>query len=827
MNKLNILLVLLFSSLMAKSQIVIDNNPPYDNPTWLVDNILLGGGVIATNHTFQGEPSQIGWFDAINTNLGIDNGIVMCTGDIYALDPINGGSFPPMPNTVTDPDLLAVANSVPGMIGQSFSVSSINDVAILEFDFVPTSDSMEFRYAFGSQEYFTYENTQYNDVFGFFLSGPGIAGPWANGAINLAVVPNTNPPLPITISSVNSVTPINQQYFVPNQGTGLDTIADADGHTTVFTAQALVQCGATYHIKLAIADGSDQGLSSYVWLEAGSFYSPPLSIADDLGIDSAIMNIPCNSTVTLTANGGVGATYQWFDSTSVVFSTNSSITVGAGLYVVSADIAGCAVISDTLIVVEGDYPTFDLGADFMIPCNADTLIDPIVSGGTAPYSYLWNSGDIDSMMVFSEGVHSVVVTDFYGCSGADTLEITYDVPPSIDLGADFMIPCNADTLIDPIVSGGTAPYSYLWNSGNTDSMLVFSEGIYNVVVTDFFGCSGADTLEVIYAAAPVIDLGVDYTIPCNTTTILTPNIIGGAPPFSYVWNDGSINSSIAIAEGNYAVTVAGLYGCSDSDAIEITEDTPGTVTVSGGGSICDDGTTIGVSFTFNGLLPWDLEFTNGLSSQAIQSIPSANYLFTTSNSGVYDVVVADDVNDCLANTIGTAQVIVYPLPVANISPAESFIYEGDTIVLGVGNYSMYQWYDSEGLELDTLSELTVSDSGIFYVWVRDLNGCEDESEFAIVHTQPQTNLFIPNTFTPNSDDHNELFVIQGINIKTFNIRIFNRWGELLFMSKSIEKSWDGTFANKKVQEGPYYYQIEVLGGDGGIFKKAGTVTVIY
>lgn len=758
MNKLGVILLLFLSCFMAKSQIVIDNNPPYDDPTWLVDNILLGGGVIASNHAYQGDVAQIGWFNAINTNLGIDSGIVMCTGDIYALDPaVGGGAF--FTNTVTDPDLLAVASSVPGMIGQSFTVSSVNDIAILEFDFIPTSDSLNFRYAFGSQEYFAYENTQYNDVFGFFLSGPGITGPWSspaafpNGSINLAVVPNTTPPLPITISSINSVTPINQQYFVNNQS-GLSVIADADGFTTVLTARALVQCGATYHIRLAIADGTDGGLSSYVWLEAGSFSSPPLSIADDLGLDSVVMSIPCNSTITLTADGGTGATYQWFDSTSVVFSTNSSITVGAGLYVVSADIAGCAVISDTLIVLEGDYPTFDLGADFMIPCNADTLIDPIVSGGTAPYSYLWNSG-------------------------------------------------------------------------NTDSMLVFSEGIYNVVVTDFFGCSGADTLEVIYAAAPVIDLGVDYTIPCNTTTILTPNIIGGAPPFSYVWNDGSINSSIAIAEGNYVVTVAGLYGCSDSDAIEITEDTPGTVTVSGGGSICDDGTTIGVSFTFNGLLPWDLEFTNGLSSQAIQSIPSANYLFTTSNSGVYDVVVADDVNDCLANTIGTAQVIVYPLPVANISPAESFIYEGETIVLGVGNYSMYQWYDSEGLELDTLPELTVSDSGIFYVWVRDLNGCEDESEFAIVHTQPQTNLFIPNTFTPNSDDHNELFVIQGINIKTFNIRIFNRWGELLFMSESIEKSWDGTFANKKVQEGSYYYQIEVLGGDGGIFKKAGTVTVIY
>ena len=64
----------------------------------------------------------------------------------------------------------------------------------------------------------------------------GISGPYANGAINLAIVPNSNPPLPITISSVNSVTPINQQYFIDNSG-GLDTIADADGMTTVLTGK--------------------------------------------------------------------------------------------------------------------------------------------------------------------------------------------------------------------------------------------------------------------------------------------------------------------------------------------------------------------------------------------------------------------------------------------------------------------------------------------------------------------------------------------------------------------------------------------------------------
>ena len=184
----------MLSFFKLNAQIIIDNTAPYDNPTWLVDNVLLGGGVTTSNHSFQGDSAQIGWFDATNTNLGINSGIVMCTGDIYELDPNILPGFVGVQNTVTYPDLLTVANSVPGMIGQTFNVTSINNVAVLEFDFIPTSDSLKFKYVFGSQEYFTYENTQYNDVFGFFLSGPGIAGPWANGAINLAVVPNTNPP---------------------------------------------------------------------------------------------------------------------------------------------------------------------------------------------------------------------------------------------------------------------------------------------------------------------------------------------------------------------------------------------------------------------------------------------------------------------------------------------------------------------------------------------------------------------------------------------------------------------------------------------------------
>ncbi|HRF82235.1 MAG TPA: choice-of-anchor L domain-containing protein, partial [Flavobacteriales bacterium] len=122
--------------------------------------------------------------------------------------------------------------------------------------------------------------------FGFFLSGPGISGPFSNGAINIALVPGTN--IPVSINTLNSGESSggdesdcaaadpnwqsNSVYFVDNAAqTG--TIVTYDGFTTVLTAFALVQCGETYHIKLAIGDGFDESYDSGVFLEAGSFTS--------------------------------------------------------------------------------------------------------------------------------------------------------------------------------------------------------------------------------------------------------------------------------------------------------------------------------------------------------------------------------------------------------------------------------------------------------------------------------------------------------------------------------------------------------------------------
>ena len=684
---MRILLLLIFVHKFCFSQIILDNNSPYDSPQWLIDNILLGSGVTASNHQYFGDSAQIGWFDATNTSLGIDEGIILATGEYKLLDPNYVPQFLILPNVTTDPDLLNVANSVPSLIGQTFTVSSINDVAKLEFDFVPKSDTIKFRYVFGSQEYFGWENTQYNDVFGFFLSGPGISGPYSspafhpNGSINLAIVPNSNPPLPITVSSVNSVGPMNPQYFIDNS-TSLDTISDVNGYTTVFTATAVVQCGETYHIRLSIADGSDGSLNSYVWLEAGSFNSPSLNVQNNLGIDSNQIEIACNTEITLTADAGIGSTYEWYDSTGNIVSNTSSITVGAGMYWVSAISAGCNVDSDTIFITSSS-PSFDLGPALEISCNENILV-------TA----------------------------------------------------------------NPV--GGSGNYNYQWSNGATTQATLLEQGSYNLIVTDDNGCSYIDSL-----------------------LITNPN--------------------------------------------------SGIATISGGCIKCFDDELCEVIFNFSGAKPWNLKYLIDNDTIYSNNILQSDFILPTIQNGGYSILEVIDSNNCAAiPTENVVQVSVFENPDVQLSDYFQSIYENElTSISTVSDYVSYSWFDSQGNFISENKLLQISVSGVYYVVVIDSNGCISQSDSVTISTKVRPTIFIPNTFTPNYDEHNDFLQIFTDNVVSFDLEIYNRWGESVFNSKNENDLWDGTYENNVVPQGSYFYKIEFVGIDFEKYEKTGQINVLY
>ena len=140
---------------------------PYGTPEEYIQEILLGDGVTATNITYTGGLSQLGLLENGASVFSVDAGLMLNTDnalcDDFCADCLGGG---------VDPDLLEVANSVPPLIGQSFSVNSVNDLCILEFDFEAGGDSISFNYVFGSDEYLTYVNTQYNDCLLYTSPSP-------------------------------------------------------------------------------------------------------------------------------------------------------------------------------------------------------------------------------------------------------------------------------------------------------------------------------------------------------------------------------------------------------------------------------------------------------------------------------------------------------------------------------------------------------------------------------------------------------------------------------------------------------------------------------
>ena len=216
---------------------------------------LVGGGVTTSNVTYVGANVAAGTFSGGAGIVGFDSGVILSTGDI---------------GNVVGP------NEFPGCCTQNFTAGDTDldalsgfttfDAAVLEFDFVPASDVALFRFVFASDEYNEFVNTQFNDVFAFYINGA-----------NCALVPNTS--TPITINTINNGNPFgtppvsnptlyrNNDFQVPDP-VPFDT--EMDGLTVTLTCLAAVNAGVNNHIKLAIADASDEVYDSVVFLQANS-----------------------------------------------------------------------------------------------------------------------------------------------------------------------------------------------------------------------------------------------------------------------------------------------------------------------------------------------------------------------------------------------------------------------------------------------------------------------------------------------------------------------------------------------------------------------------
>ncbi|WP_070137602.1 choice-of-anchor L domain-containing protein [Crocinitomix algicola] len=450
------------------SQITVTNT---QTPEELVSDVLVGAGVEISNVEFNHSiplagvvQAQAGFFDASGMDFPIPSGVILATGNVrLAEGPNDSGSATDNEGVAVDPndaDLDAIGTT------------TINNEAVLEFDFVPSGDSVVFKYVFASEEYHEFSTSSFNDVFGFFISGPGFAGPYEDGAENIAIIPGTA--LPVSMNNLNNGSSntgpcVNCEFLVDNTG---GTEIQYDAHTVVMYARASVECGETYHIKMAIGDAGDMSYDSGVFLEASSFSSNgvEVEIASVLGedaliegCDSALVTFirPVGSdTVDLTVDFEIGGTatngvdygelddFVFFpegeDTVTVwIVPEDDGVIEGPETVTITVEIineCGDTILTEATIEIIDPYDISVFTDDIFIECAEDSLMLTFETDGVPELEIEWSSGgtEIEEWVpgdIIGTTIYTVEVTDVCGETATGEIEVTLD--PASDMYLTF------------------------------------------------------------------------------------------------------------------------------------------------------------------------------------------------------------------------------------------------------------------------------------------------------------------------------------------------------------------------------------------------------
>ncbi|MBE2208982.1 MAG: SprB repeat-containing protein, partial [Saprospiraceae bacterium] len=443
--------------------------------------------------------------------------------------------------------------------------------------------------------------------------------------------------------------------------------------------------------------------------------------------------VPNDAVIEATINGDHPPfQYAWSHNAGL-----NSLTAGglsSGTYTITAtDIHGCQSILSTSVT---DLKSPEMAVENVTAsrCNAnDGSISVSVEFGLQPYVYTWshnaglNSGTASSL---APGQYTVTVTDASGCTDQVSANVTELPPPFVFVTATTSTCSLPNGSAQSFVSGGTAPYTYVWSSGSPNSPVAqnLPAGNYSLTVSDAFGCIGVQSFSVGDVPGPSeLQVSFQNSICNNFNGAITVSPQGGTGPFHYNWSHNVfLNHPTAtnLPAGTYSVTVTDATGCVISASQTILFQPPPTIeTVQQLNSLCANGAGL-IEIAVTGAGPFNYAWTNGVSTG-----PRAQNL----NAGNYTVTVTD-ANGCTATrsfTIGLEP-----------GPAILLISQtNDVCGQGIGSIRIrsseglapltFSWSHNPSLNSDWPTGLS---AGHYSVTVTDANGCTATSQYTITET---------------------------------------------------------------------------------------------
>lgn len=493
------------------------------------------------------------------------------------------------------------------------------------------------------------------------------------------------------------------------------------------------------------------------------------------------------------------ATLKNLTDTSAVFGFNK-----AGNVQLKATLnAGCIKVTDTLTITIQPDKRFTLGNDTLV-CPGDSLR---LSPGNYFSHYQWQDLSTDSVfMATKPGLYSTTVINACGETLHDTLQLGFRIVPMLTLGNDTTV-CTLSPY-ELYASPGFNTYNWIapdLSKSQGASATVIPQNSQTVIVNALTvdGCAAGDTLNLQTIAVIPIHLGNDTSFCAGGAVVLST----GPGYEKYDWSTGSHNQEItAQTAGTYWVKATDYNGCIARDSLVINAVFPlPTVNLGKDFDICAGST---------------VQLSAGNFPSYLWADGSNGSKYNVTSTGTYWVEVKDQHNCVNRDTVLVKNKLQPP---SKFLPAVDSLCQYESVEVGADrDFVTYRW--STGSSLPTI---TVSDAGNYSLTVTDDQGCSGTETIIVVEKNCMSGLFIPSAFTPNKDKLNDVFKAKAFGIVvSFRMEIYNRFGEIIFITTDPKKGWDGTHNGIELPSGVFAWQCScTFEGSTPLYRK-GTVTLI-